>query len=31
MIEIVGLGDIGLPTALMLAANKNEIVGVDKI
>lgn len=30
MIEIIGLGYIGLPTALMLAANKNEIVGVDK-
>ena len=30
MIEIVGLGYIGLPTALMLAANKNKVTGVDK-
>lgn len=30
MIEIVGLGYIGLPTALMLAANKNDVVGMDK-
>ncbi|MFV0556982.1 MAG: nucleotide sugar dehydrogenase [Lactovum sp.] len=29
MINIIGLGYIGLPTALMLAANGNEVIGVD--
>lgn len=29
MINVVGLGYIGLPTALMLAANGNEVVGTD--
>lgn len=29
MINIIGLGYIGLPTALMLAANDNEVVGTD--
>ncbi|MCI8708653.1 MAG: nucleotide sugar dehydrogenase [Dorea sp.] len=30
MIGVVGLGYIGLPTALMLAASGNEVVGTDK-
>ncbi len=30
MIEVVGLGYIGLPTALMLAANDNKVIGVDR-
>lgn len=30
MISVIGLGYIGLPTALMLAANGNEVIGVDK-
>lgn len=29
MINVIGLGYIGLPTALMLAANGNEVVGTD--
>ncbi|MHC5217990.1 nucleotide sugar dehydrogenase [Enterococcus sp. LJL128] len=29
MINIIGLGYIGLPTALMLAANGNEVIGTD--
>ncbi|MDT2830951.1 nucleotide sugar dehydrogenase [Vagococcus carniphilus] len=29
MINVIGLGYIGLPTALMLAAHNNEIVGTD--
>lgn len=29
MINMIGLGYIGLPTALMLAANGNEVVGTD--
>ena len=29
MINVIGLGYIGLPTALILAANGNEIVGTD--
>lgn len=29
MIQVVGLGYIGLPTALALAANGNDVVGVD--
>lgn len=30
MIGVVGLGYIGLPTALMLAASGNEVAGTDK-
>jgi len=30
MISVVGLGYIGLPTALMFAANGNQVVGMDK-
>ena len=30
MISVIGLGYIGLPTALMLAANGNEVIGTDK-
>ena len=30
MISVIGLGYIGLPTALMLAANGNEVIGMDK-
>lgn len=29
MINVIGLGYIGLPTALMLAANGNEVIGTD--
>ncbi|MDW3670461.1 NAD(P)-binding domain-containing protein [Enterococcus faecium] len=29
MINVIGLGYIGLPTALMLAANGNDVVGTD--
>ncbi|MGL5633632.1 MAG: nucleotide sugar dehydrogenase [Sarcina sp.] len=29
MINVIGLGYIGLPTALMLAANRNKVVGTD--
>lgn len=29
MINIIGLGYIGLPTALMLASNNNKVVGTD--
>ena len=29
MINVIGLGYIGLPTALMLAASGNEVVGTD--
>ena len=29
MINVIGLGYIGLPTALMLAAHDNEVVGTD--
>ena len=29
MINVIGLGYIGLPTALILAANGNEVVGTD--
>ncbi len=29
MINVIGLGYIGLPTALMLAAHGNEVVGTD--
>lgn len=30
MINVIGLGYIGLPTALILAANGNEVIGTDK-
>ncbi len=30
MISVIGLGYIGLPTALMLAASGNEVIGTDK-
>lgn len=30
MISVIGLGYIGLPTALMLAANGNQVTGTDK-
>lgn len=29
MINVIGLGYIGLPTSLILAANNNEVVGTD--
>ena len=29
MINVIGLGYIGLPTALILAASGNEVVGTD--
>ena len=29
MINVIGLGYIGLPTALILAASGNEVVGPD--
>ena len=29
MVNVIGLGYIGLPTALMLAANGREVVGTD--
>src|SRR5690625_1961657 len=29
MINVIGLGYIGLPTALMLAASGNEVIGTD--
>ena len=29
MINVIGLGYIGLPTALMFAAHGNEVVGTD--
>lgn len=30
MVSVIGLGYIGLPTALMLAANGNKVIGTDK-
>ena len=29
MINVVGLGYIGLPTSLILASNNNEVIGTD--
>ena len=30
MINVIGLGYIGLPTALMLAVSGNQVMGTDK-